>query len=269
MANQLMTDLVDDNYFYLFDLKSFFTAKALNIAIPGGPKYEPLVKDAAILDDDWNEFNDINKVIIRQPIRTEYRIAFPYLYNNLPHHVHLSWYHNPNVVYIKTEDPDLPAFYFDPLINPISHRHSVGSDSKTESLLPDDEEEGFELPEDVQPFLLDCPLYSDNTANGIALLWAPRPFDMRSGRCRRALDIPLVKSWYREHCPPGQPVKVRVSYQKLLKYYVLNALHHRPPKPQKKRYLFRSFKATKFFQSTTLDWVEVGLQVCRQGMYQI
>jgi hypothetical protein len=28
---------------------------------------------------------------------------------------------------------------------------------------------------------------------------------------------------------------------------------------------FRSFKATKFFQSTSLDWVEVGLQVCRQG----
>lgn len=55
------------------------------------------------------------------------------------------------------------------------------------------------------------------------------------GRCRRAIDVPLVKSWYREHCPPGQPVKVRVSYQKLLKYYVLNALKHRPPKPQKKR----------------------------------
>ncbi len=35
MANQLLTDLVDDNYFYLFDMKSFFTAKALNIAIPG------------------------------------------------------------------------------------------------------------------------------------------------------------------------------------------------------------------------------------------
>ena len=34
-------------------------------------------------DEDWNEFNDVNKVIIRQPIRTEYRIAFPYLYNNL------------------------------------------------------------------------------------------------------------------------------------------------------------------------------------------
>ncbi len=35
MANQLLTDLVDDNYFYLFDMKSFFTAKALNVAIPG------------------------------------------------------------------------------------------------------------------------------------------------------------------------------------------------------------------------------------------
>lgn len=45
LGNQLLTDLVDENYFYLFDLKSFFTAKALNMAIPGGPKFEPLVKD--------------------------------------------------------------------------------------------------------------------------------------------------------------------------------------------------------------------------------
>ncbi len=109
LANQLMTDLVDENYFYLFDLKSFFTAKALNIAIPGGPKFEPLIKDQhnqCVLfveyfmnnfffrDEDWNEFNDINKVIIRQPIRTEYRIAFPYLYNNLINAlpVQVSWF---------------------------------------------------------------------------------------------------------------------------------------------------------------------------------
>ena len=42
----------------------------------------------------------------------------------------------------------------------------------------------------------ETPLYTDNTANGIALLWAPRPFNLRSGRSRRALDIPLVKTWY-------------------------------------------------------------------------
>lgn len=46
LANQLLTDLVDNNFFYLFDTKSFFTAKALNMAIPGGPKFEPLIKDA-------------------------------------------------------------------------------------------------------------------------------------------------------------------------------------------------------------------------------
>lgn len=94
LANQLITDLLDDNYFYLFDLRSFFTAKALNMSIPGGPKFEPLIKDINPADEDWNEFNDINKIIIRQPIRTEYRIAFPYLYNNLQqltNYVHLSW----------------------------------------------------------------------------------------------------------------------------------------------------------------------------------
>ena len=91
LGNQLLTDLVDDNYFYLFDLKAFFTAKALNVAIPGGPKFEPLVRDVNVHDEDWNEFNDINKIIIRQPVRTEYRIAFPYLYNSLPYKVHLPW----------------------------------------------------------------------------------------------------------------------------------------------------------------------------------
>ncbi len=270
LGSQLLTDLVDDNYFYLFDLKSFFTAKALNIAIPGGPKFEPLVKDANLNDEDWNEFNDINKIIIRQPVRTEYRIAFPYLYNSYPFKVYLSWYHVPNVVFIKTEDPDLPAFYFDPLINPISHRHTTTKTNSSSSVIDSindliDDDDQFQLPSHVEPLLKDTPLYTDNTANGIALLWARRPYNQRSGRTRRAIDVTLVKTWYREHCPASHPVKVRVSYQKLLKYYVLNALHHRRPKPQKKRYLFRSFKSTKFFQSTTLDWVEVGLQVCRQG----
>lgn len=46
--------------------------------------------------------------------------------------------------------------------------------------LPEDEEE-FDLAEEVQPFLQETPLYTDNTANGISLLWAPRPFNLRSG----------------------------------------------------------------------------------------
>ena len=49
--------------------------------------------------------------------------------------------------------------------------------------------------------LADTPLYTDNTSAGIALLWAPRPFCFRSGPTRRAEDVPLVNSWFHEHCP--------------------------------------------------------------------
>ncbi len=73
LANQLLSDIVDKNYYYLFDKKAFYTAKALNMAIPSGPKFEPLHRDVEE-DDDWNEFNDIHKIIIRQQIRTEYYI---------------------------------------------------------------------------------------------------------------------------------------------------------------------------------------------------
>jgi len=45
LASQMLSDLADQNYFYLFDQKSFYTAKALNMAIPGGPKFEPLFRD--------------------------------------------------------------------------------------------------------------------------------------------------------------------------------------------------------------------------------
>ncbi|ORX49188.1 pre-mRNA-processing-splicing factor 8 [Hesseltinella vesiculosa] len=268
LAHQLLSDLNDQNYFYLFDIKSMFTAKALSMAIPGGPKFEPLYRDMDAADDDWNEFNDINKIIIRQPVRTEYKIAFPFMYNSLPRSVQVSWYHYPTVVYVRSEDPDLPAFYFDPIINPISTRNFDNEETQQneDAIFGDgDEDESFTLPTSVKPFLDETPTYTDNTANAIALYWAPHPFNKRSGHTRRAEDVPLVKNWYLEHCPPNQPVKVRVSYQKLLKCYVLNALHHRRPKALNKKYLFKSLKSTKFFQTTQLDWVEAGLQVCRQG----
>jgi pre-mRNA-processing factor 8 len=166
------------------------------------------------------------------------------------------------LLYVIAEDPDLPAYYFDPVLNPISHYRSHAEAKELEEELESDE---WELPADVEPILAGAPLYTDETANGIALLHAQRPFNLRSGRTRRALDIPLVKNWYQEHPPGNYPVKVRVSYQKLLKCYVLNELHHRPPKSLTKKYLFRAFKQTKFFQTSELDWVEVGLQVCRQG----
>jgi hypothetical protein len=122
IGRTLLSDHTDSHASYLLDKKSFFTAKALNMAIPGGPKFEPLYQDMEAFDEDWNKFNDINKVVIRQQIRTEYKVAFPHLYTSLPRSVHIAPYHEPKNVYIRTDDPDLPAFYFDPLVNPVSSR---------------------------------------------------------------------------------------------------------------------------------------------------
>ncbi|KAK5162724.1 pre-mRNA-splicing factor 8 [Saxophila tyrrhenica] len=275
LSNPLLSDITDENYFHLFDLPGFATAKALNVAIPGGPRFEPLYKDVDPNDEDFGEFNAIDRIIFRAPIRTEYRVAYPFLYNSLPRSVKLGVYSHPQTVYVKTEDPSLPAFYFDPVINPISSRSvapknltishedeifGYGNNEET-----DEEEGGFSLPDEVEPFMADDELYNEDTASGIALWWAPYPFDRRSGKMVRAQDVPLVKQWYLEHVPAGQPVKVRVSYQKLLKTYVLNELHKKPAKAQNKQNLCRSLKSTKFFQQTTIDWVEAGLQVCRQG----
>ncbi|KAI9857555.1 MAG: pre-mRNA-splicing factor 8 [Trichoglossum hirsutum] len=269
LSHQLLSDLVDKNYFYMFDLNSFLTAKALNVAIPGGPRFEPLYKDVDPNDEDFGEFNAIDRIIFRAPIRTEYRVAFPFLYNSLPRSVKISWYSHPQVVYVRAEDPNLPAFYFDPVINPISSRSVVAKNltlsHEDEIFGPRNTDNEFELPAEVEPFLVDEELYTAETASAIALWWAPFPFDRRSGRMVRAQDVPLVKQWYLEHCPQGQPVKVRVSYQKLLKTYVLNELHKKKPKAQNKQNLMKSLKSTKFFQQTTIDWVEAGLQVCRQG----
>ncbi|EPQ28314.1 uncharacterized protein PFL1_04141 [Pseudozyma flocculosa PF-1] len=185
---------------------------------------------------------DFRKVIIRQQIRTEYKVAFPHLYNSRPRSVHIGTYHEPKNVYIRSDEID-QAFYFDPVINPISGRSLASSNA----------------------FRSDGRWRTKLTADAIALWWAPSPYDRRSGRTRRAVDVPLVQTWYLEHCPPNQPVKIRVSYQKLLKNYVYNSLHTRKQKPQKRKYLLKQLNATKFFQNTSIDWLEAGLQVSRQS----
>ncbi|KAF8495254.1 NUC071 domain-containing protein [Russula emetica] len=131
--------------------------------------------------------------------------------------------------YIHTGDPDLLAFYFDPLI----------------------------------PFLDERPL-ENITSDAIALWWAPEPYCRCSGHTHQVQDVPLVKNWYLEHCPPNQPIKVQVSYQKLLKCYVLNELKSRREKAKTKKNLFQPLKGTGFFRMR-LDWVDAGLQVCQQG----
>jgi len=117
--------------------------------------------------------------------------------DSLPRSVHLSPYHHPKNVYIRTDDPDFPP----------------GDDSKEcfaclnqRRHIFGPHDDGFELPEEVEPFLADKPLGNMLTAKGIALWWAPDLYNPRSGWVRRAQGVPLVKNWYIEHCPPGHKV---------------------------------------------------------------
>lgn len=47
LAGQLLSDLIDTNYFYIFEPQALITAKSLNLCIPGGPKFEPLFRYAS------------------------------------------------------------------------------------------------------------------------------------------------------------------------------------------------------------------------------
>ena len=82
-------DIRDTNYWYwyLSVESNFRTSEALNVAIAGGPKFEPFspANDGDANNGDWNEFDDVH--IIRQLIGTEYRIVFPHLYNSRPRKV--------------------------------------------------------------------------------------------------------------------------------------------------------------------------------------
>jgi pre-mRNA-processing factor 8 len=98
----------------------------------------------------------------------------------------------------------MPAFTFDKIINPLPFyraENSLDKNTTTEiKLFETVNQEEFEIPEDFQPFLFNQPLFDHKTNEGIDLMWAPKPFQQRSGKTRRAFDIPLVATWFKERC---------------------------------------------------------------------
>ncbi|KAF8498966.1 hypothetical protein F5888DRAFT_1633516 [Russula emetica] len=97
---------------------------------------------------------------------------------------------------------NLPAFYFDSLIP-----FPLYLATKPDYICTGDP--------DLLAFYFD-PLIPNITSDAIALWWAPEPYRRHSGHTHQVQDVPLVKNWYLEHCPPIQPIKVRVLYQKFL-----------------------------------------------------
>ncbi len=97
-------------------------------------------------------------------------------------------YHCPSSCYIKQDEPKLPTFYFDSIINPLSaykverHKNAV---STQVDLIDDDELENFTVTDSFGPLLADEELCNRKTSKEIALLWAPKPFNQRTGKTRR------------------------------------------------------------------------------------
>lgn len=274
LSTPLIPEIIDSNYFYLFNRNAFFTAKALNVSVPGGPKFEPLYKDLDPESEDFDEFNSIDRIVFRNLLRTEYRIAFPFLYNPSSKSVVSTWYYDPYTLYVNDDDPDVPVYNFDASYTPISMRdfkkknYNILETGISDQTTGDDLDLDFELPENFEPFLNTYTIDDGQTKSGIELWWAPYPFNSRCGKTVRAEDVTLVKGWCKEHPPREYPVKVKISYQKLLKSYVLNELHSKNPRitrSNKKIKLLKTLKNTRFFQETTIDWVEAGLQVVKQG----
>lgn len=281
LSTPLLPHVTDPNYYYLFNKEAFFTAKSLNVVVPGGPKFEPLFKDKINNKEleDFTEFNAIDRIIFRVPVKTEYKVALPYLYNSFVKDVEVPWYHdNIRTIPEDEDDKERPAFFFSKDYNPIEpHRFST---KKAEDSFIDFDLDDIQLPEGFGPFMsttfeeddveVPVPLEPAHSSDALQLWWAPFPFNRRSASTVRAQDVALVKAWYKERPPRDVPVKTRVSYQKLLKGYVHNELKNPPGSKsglanQRKVSLLKSLKNTKYFQQTSIEWVEAGLQLCRQG----
>ncbi|CAN3368761.1 pre-mRNA-splicing factor 8 [Diutina catenulata] len=245
---------------FLFDMAAFVTAKALNVAVPQGPKFEPLYRDYVNNPelDDFTDFNSIDRVIFRRGIVTELQVAYPFLYNDFVKSVRMGGYQKP-----------LPSAV------------SISSDSSmfefvaTMHLLPQRNVEGKSpgsMRVHARPWLTLEPVEPSGLKEALSLYNAPYPFNLRYGATKRAQDVALVKGWYTTRTGSGGKSMRAVSHQKLLRNLVLNDLksqQSRRPQARRQPSVVHKLKQTRYFQQTSIDWVEAGIQVCRQGHHML
>ncbi|KAH9601384.1 PRO8NT domain [Trypanosoma melophagium] len=257
-AAPILPTLDDRNYYYLWDLKSFYAAKAMHLAIPRAPKFEapPAVKEE---DVDWTEFNDLRRVIHRDDPRkprftmlTERQIAFPFLNSDVVEGVTLAPYHYPAEVRVENDNPDIPCFSWNPSLNPIKalQRNHPEVTPGTPGVLcsatlrrleevnnmdfeKEEEQKGatteeeLELPYNFIPFLEEFPLEDVDTKQAMTLAFAPPPYNSFEGGMKRRIDIPVAEHWSQD--PPNLLTtdtrdKILRSYTQLLKHHVAKNL---------------------------------------------
>lgn len=304
IATPILPDYQDDNRFYLWDLASFYTAKAMHVAVPRAPKFDLLRRRGkageriqAEEDDDWTEFNDLRRIIHRDDPKkpkftmlTERQIAFPYLYSRTIDGVEQGVYHHPAHIVVPDDGIlDTPCFIFDPSLNPIRPVERlvrdvdiVGSEDRlmttTDLFYGDDCYYDDDVPlviprhsdRPFQPFLSDLPLEVPETKAAIALSFAPPPFNTFSGTVRRRVDIAVAESYYETPVTlldNEMPEKIARSYTQLLKHHVLKRHEHDRQRGKTGSTLRKiDILAEKpHFQRSNVEWLEAALQVLRQG----
>jgi len=255
-ASILLSNVINKNYYYLFDFESFFLSKSLNLTITGGPKFDINKKNI------FKNFENISEKILSvfdfplfdYPIRTEYKIAYPYLYNSDVKKLNDYPYMYDNCVYTRSIDNDIQGFFKDPClfkIKMLSKKYLNNEDLKLKKFF--------------SPLFEELFLYNKNTLYAIDLIWVSEPFNDRIVKKKRTLDICFSNSWFLEHCPVEFPIKVRISHQKLLKRYVLNKIKNTNKKKDLKIRLLNVLSNSEYFRSTKIDWVETGIHLNKQG----
>ncbi|EPY18766.1 hypothetical protein STCU_09785 [Strigomonas culicis] len=295
-ASVILPSIEDRSFFYLWDLNSFYAAKAMYLSIPRGPKFQPPPEvSQAQVDEDWTEFNDLRRVIHRDDPRkplfsmlTERQIAFPFLYSNTIEHVTTGPYHHPASSRVENEDPELPCFTFHPSLNPIKaveRKFAAQSETGDSVVCSASARQArarlgdFVPPADLAPFLGAAPLEDKGTKAALTLLFAPSPYNTFEGGMKRRVDIPLTDRW---HCDPPDFIHVEEgadkseihhSYTQLLKQHVKRNLHRDAHKrvleeladsDEAPRRIDR-LANMRYFAKTKMDWLEAALQVMRQG----
>lgn len=234
---------------FLLDLPAMTTAKALNVAIPGGPKFEPLDRKDP-MDEDLLDFNALDRVVYRGGIRSEYRVVYP-------------WAYGASVEAVEAVDIGFKV----PCGGPheaytFGDYHEMKQGKSQPVVLPDQ-------PVVVTPPLAQSPITSAKLTPAIALLSSTSPFGSCTGQTRRAQDVLLVGAWAGAHLR-NQPTKTRVSQQRLLKKRVKALLRGKhTPRGSSPLGLLRQLGQTRFFHHTHIDWCEAGLQLCRQGHHML
>lgn len=287
LSESLRNDIKDANYYNLFNIKIHKNAKALNVSIRDGAKFEPLFGKEDDEDmQDYTEFNSLDRFINRGHDRAEYKLYYPHLYNIRPRKLMvpaLSNSINSSIYDYRYTDGDFVLGFSDQL-NTILDKSEIHDGVKT------DFEKQLQENSEVSEFNIEITEFQSTEAKpecsvkeALILLEAPQPFNKKSGKTVRAHDINLLKSWISQHPDnPRYPGKVKKSYQGLLKNKIKTKLRSKKHKKKlhyklkdslkthkkfKKRSpkLLSVLRDTKFFQQTNVDWLEASLQLLRQG----